>query len=49
MQNSGNATIGIGIGMSSPEVIDEINILEATKKAMKENPPINEKMIEAMM
>lgn len=28
--------IGIGIGMSSPEVIDEINILEATKKAMKE-------------
>lgn len=28
--------ISIGIGMSSNEVIDEINILEATKKAMKE-------------
>lgn len=26
----------VGIGMSSSEVIDEINILEATKKAMKE-------------
>ena len=28
--------ISIGIGMSSNEIIDEINILEATKKAMKE-------------
>ncbi len=28
--------ISVGIGMSSNEVIDEINILEATKKAMKE-------------
>ena len=28
--------ISIGIGISSNEVIDEINILEATKKAMKE-------------
>ncbi len=28
--------IAVGIGMSSNEVIDEINILEATKKAMKE-------------
>lgn len=28
--------ISVGIGMSSAEVIDEINILEATKKAMKE-------------
>ena len=26
--------ISVGIGMSSNEVIDEINILEATKKAM---------------
>jgi len=31
----GNA-ISVGIGMSSNEVIDEINILEATKKAMIE-------------
>ena len=28
--------VSVGIGMSSSEVIDEINILEATKKAMKE-------------
>ena len=28
--------IAVGIGMSSNEVIDEINILEATKRAMKE-------------
>lgn len=28
--------ISVGIGMSSPEVIDEINILNATKKAMIE-------------
>ena len=28
--------ISIGIGMSSEKVIDEINILEATKRAMKE-------------
>ncbi len=28
--------LAIGIGMSSNKVIDEINILEATKKAMKE-------------
>ena len=28
--------ISVGIGISSHEVIDEINILEATKKAMKE-------------
>ena len=28
--------ISVGIGMSSNEIIDEINILEATKKAMKE-------------
>jgi ribonuclease HII len=28
--------ISVGIGMSSSEIIDEINILEATKKAMKE-------------
>ncbi len=28
--------IAVGIGMSSNEVIDEINILQATKKAMKE-------------
>ena len=28
--------VSIGIGISSEEVIDEINILEATKKAMKE-------------
>ena len=28
--------ISVGIGMSSNEVIDEINILEATKRAMKE-------------
>lgn len=28
--------VRVGIGMSSSEVIDEINILEATKKAMKE-------------
>ena len=28
--------ISVGIGMSSEKVIDEINILEATKKAMKE-------------
>lgn len=27
--------ISVGIGQSSPEVIDEINILEATKRAMK--------------
>ena len=31
----GNA-LSVGIGMSSPEVIDEINILNATKKAMIE-------------
>lgn len=31
----GNA-LSVGIGMSSPEVIDEINILNATKKAMVE-------------
>lgn len=28
--------LSVGIGMSSPEVIDEINILNATKKAMVE-------------
>lgn len=28
--------ISVGIGMSSSEIIDKINILEATKKAMKE-------------
>lgn len=28
--------VSVGIGISSEEVIDEINILEATKKAMKE-------------
>ena len=28
--------LSVGIGMSSPEVIDEINILNATKKAMIE-------------
>jgi len=28
--------VSVGIGMSSSEAIDEINILEATKKAMKE-------------
>ena len=28
--------LSVGIGMSSPELIDEINILEATKRAMKE-------------
>ena len=28
--------VSVGIGMSSSEVIDEINILESTKKAMKE-------------
>ena len=28
--------ISVGIGMSSNEIIDEINILEATKRAMKE-------------
>ena len=28
--------VSVGIGMSSSEVIDEINILEATKKPMKE-------------
>ena len=28
--------VSVGIGMSSEKVIDEINILEATKKAMKE-------------
>lgn len=28
--------LGVGIGMSSPEEIDEMNILNATKKAMKE-------------
>lgn len=28
--------VSVGIGMSSSEVIDEISILEATKKAMKE-------------
>lgn len=28
--------ISIGIGQSSPQIIDEINILEATKRAMKE-------------
>jgi ribonuclease HII len=28
--------ISVGIGMSTPETIDEINILEATKKAMLE-------------
>ena len=28
--------LSVGIGISSPEVIDEINILEATKKAMIE-------------
>ena len=28
--------VSVGIGMSSSEVIDEINILEATKKAMNE-------------
>ena len=28
--------LGVGIGMSSEKVIDEINILQATKRAMKE-------------
>lgn len=28
--------VSVGVGMSSSEVIDEINILESTKKAMKE-------------
>lgn len=31
-----NDAINIGIGMSSEKIIDEINILEATKRAMKE-------------
>lgn len=31
-----NNAIGVGIGISSEKVIDEINILEATKLAMKE-------------
>ena len=31
-----NNALSVGIGMSSEKVIDKINILEATKKAMKE-------------
>ena len=31
-----NDAISIGIGMSSEKIIDEMNILEATKRAMKE-------------
>ena len=31
-----NDAVGVGIGISSEKVIDEINILEATKLAMKE-------------